>query len=91
MEGCVEIINGEFSDIIKDPFDSEVEPAAVELYQSRINTFQLPTRGEPLQVGDLPYDFALKNASGSTVQLGDFHWTASADQLQGHLMRSLRH
>jgi thiol-disulfide isomerase/thioredoxin len=33
---------------------------------------QLPTGGDPLQVGDIPYEFALQDLQGNTVQLSDF-------------------
>jgi peroxiredoxin len=48
-------------------------PASVtEVEQPQASVVQLPTDGGPLQVGDLPYNFALKDLSGNTVQLSDF-------------------
>lgn len=54
-------------------FASEEEPPAVAgAEQTLSSTVQLPTGGGPLQVGDLPYNFALKDLNGDTVQLSDF-------------------
>lgn len=35
-------------------------------------SIQLPLDGDPLQVGDTPYEFALKDLDGNTVRLSDF-------------------
>jgi len=46
------------------------QPAAAA--ESVSTTIQLPESGPPLQVGDLPYDFALHDLDGNTVVLSQF-------------------
>lgn len=61
-------------DVVDDDAGSEgaIQEQLAQAADSVATTIQLPASGPPLQAGDLPYEFSLKDLDGNTVVLSQF-------------------